>query len=108
GGQAMWKIGDAPVRNCQGIHRRELLQVGARGLAGLTLADWFRGQASAAPGYPARRDVSCIFLWLDGGPSHLETFDPKPETPDTIRGPYGAIDTNVPGIRIGELLPMLA
>src|SRR5262249_21783281 len=46
--------------------------------------------------------------WLDGGPSHLETFDPKPDTPDTMRGPYGAIPTTVAGAQFSELVPMLA
>ncbi|MCI0681358.1 MAG: DUF1501 domain-containing protein [Gemmataceae bacterium] len=105
----MFTIGHAKVRTCQGMTRREMLRIGGLGIAGLTLADWFRSQhVSARPGSGARRDVSCIFLWLDGGPSHLETFDPKPDTPDTIRGPYGAIPTNVPGVHISELLPMLA
>src|SRR5262249_22523758 len=106
-GTAMLRIGDAKVRNCQGITRREMLQVAGLGVAGITLADWFRAQEARAT--PAGgRDVSCIFLWLDGGPSHLETFDPKPETPDNIRGPYGAVRTNVPGVQISELLPMLS
>lgn len=105
----MWRIGDSALRTCQGLHRREMLQVAGLGLFGFTLADWFRAQtAEAAPYGGSRRDVSCIFLWLDGGPSHLETFDPKPDAPDTIRGPYGAIDTNVPGTHISELLPQLA
>jgi hypothetical protein len=107
----MLRIGDAKVRNCQGITRREMLRVAGLGVAGITLADWFRAQeARATPtGYGGGgRDVSCIFLWLDGGPSHLETFDPKPETPDNIRGPYGAVRTNVPGIQISELLPTLS
>jgi hypothetical protein len=73
----------------------------------LTLADSLRAKATAAPG-ESRREVSVIFLWLDGGPSHFETFDPKPDTPDTIRGPYGPIQTNVNGIQICELLPRLS
>jgi hypothetical protein len=105
----MFNVGTAMSRNCQGLTRRELLRVGGLGIAGLTLAEWFRSQpARANPGQGTLRDVSCIFLWLDGGPSHLETFDPKPDTPDTIRGPYGAIPTNVPGVHISELLPMLS
>src|SRR5271166_6320974 len=110
-GTAMLKIGEAIVRNCQGISRREMLQVAGLGVAGLTLPDWFRSRAAtAAPPYGGAggHDVSCIFLWLDGGPSHLETFDPKPDTPDTVRGPYGALPTNVTGIHISELLPMLS
>src|SRR5262245_24054046 len=109
GEPVMLRIGTAAVRNCQGMTRREMLRVGGLGLAGVTLADWLRTTPAVAnPGQGARRDVSCIFLWLDGGPSHFETFDPKPDTPDNIRGPYGAIPTNVPGTMIGELLPMIA
>ncbi len=105
----MLNIGTATVRNCRGLTRRELLRVGGLGIAGLTLADWFRSrEVRANPGATAPRDVSCIFLWLDGGPSHLETFDPKPDAPDTIRGPYGALPTSVPGVHFSELLPMLA
>jgi hypothetical protein len=102
----MFTIGQATVRNCAGVTRREMLRVGGLSLAGLTLADFLRS-TSAAPG-GERREAACIFLWLDGGPSHLETFDPKPDTPDTIRGPYGAMQTNVTGIQISELLPRLA
>src|SRR5437763_3739272 len=108
----MLRMGAATDRNRQGITRREMLQGAGLGVAGLPLPDWLRAQEArtSRPGGfgGGGRDVSCIFLWLDGGPSHLETFDPKPETPDNIRGPYGAIRTNVPGIQISELLPMLA
>src|SRR6516164_6807916 len=102
----MFTIGTTSVRKCSGLTRREMLRVGGLSLAGLTLADWLRS-TSASPG-AARREAACIFLWLDGGPSHLETFDPKPDTPDTIRGPYGPVPTNVPGIQICELLPRLS
>jgi len=102
----MFTIGSTSVRKCNGVSRRDMLKIGGMSLAGLTLADWFRQTPAASVG--ERRDVSCIFLWLDGGPSHFETFDPKPDAPDTIRGPYGAIDTNVPGMQICELLPRLS
>ncbi|HZT79473.1 MAG TPA: DUF1501 domain-containing protein [Gemmataceae bacterium] len=92
----------AAVRNCSGLTRREALQVGGASLLGLTLADLLRAKS------PGAREASCIFLWLDGGPSHFETFDPKPNTPDNVRGPYGAIKTSVPGILLSELLPMTA
>ncbi len=104
----MFGIGNTSVRSCAGISRREMLTIGGMGMAGLTLADWFRARAEAAPGASPSRDISCIFLWLDGGPSHFETFDPKPDTPDTIRGPYGPMQTNVNGIQICELLPRLS
>jgi hypothetical protein len=104
----MLNVGTSTVRTCQGWTRREMLRVGGLGVAGLTLTDWLAQSGRANPGSGRPRDVSCIFLWLDGGPSHFETFDPKPDAPDTIRGPYGAIRTSVPGVQFCELLPMLA
>jgi hypothetical protein len=104
----MFRIGAATFRTCRGISRREILQVGGLSLIGLTLADWFRGRTAQASPQASSREPSCIFLFLSGGPSHLETFDPKPGAPIDIRGPYGAIATNVPGIHIGELLPQTA
>jgi Protein of unknown function (DUF1501) len=107
----MLNVGSAKVRNCEGVTRRELIQVGGAGALGLTLANWFAGsEARAASSVSAADvgDVACIFLWMDGGPSHFETFDPKPHAPAEIRGPYGAIPTNVPGVHLSELLPMLA
>src|SRR5690242_9510734 len=104
----MLRIGTSTVRTCQGLTRREMLLVGGLGVAGLTLPNFLQQPTQASPGQGASRDVSCIFLWLDGGPSHLETFDPKPDTPDTIRGPFGPTRTNVPGVMISELLPMVA
>jgi hypothetical protein len=101
----MLTIGHASMRTCQGLSRRELLRVGGAGLAGMTLAGALCARENSKS---ARRDVSCIVLWLDGGPSHFETFDPKPLAPDTIRGPYGAIPTKVPGTHISELLPQTA
>lgn len=86
------------------MRRRTALQIGV-GLFGLNLPDLMRqAQASArAPG-----DVSCIFLFLAGGPSQFETFDPKPEAPVEIRGLWNPIETNVPGTMICEKLPLLA
>jgi hypothetical protein len=75
----MLTVGDVAVRNCRGISRRELMRVGGISLPGLSLADALRGNTAAAEG--KAREVSCIFLWLDGGPSHFETFDPKPDAP---------------------------
>ncbi len=103
----MLKIGEGVVRNCAGVTRRELLHVGGIGVLGLSLADWLRARA-AAPGPERRAGAACIFLWLDGGPSQFETFDPKPSAPDTVRGPYGAVPTRVPSVHFSELLPMLA
>lgn len=101
----MLELGRDYLRTCAGVSRRRLITVGGIGALGLTLADAF---ASAAGAEPAAKPRSCIFVWLDGGPSQFETFDPKPDAPVDIRGPYGAIETNVSGIRISELLPTLA
>lgn len=77
------------------------------GSVGLSMTGMFPTIARSAPvgGGPAK---SVIFLWLWGGPSHLETFDPKPDAPVEYRGPFESIATSVPGTRIGELLPRLA
>lgn len=105
----MLKIGRALSRNCQGISRRELLQVGGLGVLGLSLADWMRAEERRPAGRATRAtDKSCIFIFLEGGPSQLETFDPKPMAPNDVRGPYGPIATSVPGTQICELLPMMA
>ncbi len=105
----MFNIADGKVRNCEGVSRRGVLQVAGLGALGFSLADWLAAQTASASGKLgkyARRDASCILLWLDGGPSHFETFDPKPEAPDAIRGPFGAIPTKLSGVYFSELLPM--
>ncbi len=86
--------------------RRWFLQTGLAGLAGLSLADTLRLQARAAT--PSADKKSVILFWLSGGPSHLDMWDPKPEAPAEIRGPYRSISTNVPGIRVCEHLPLQA
>lgn len=85
--------------------RRELLRAGTLALAGLSLPSWFALQARAAATGKAKHG---IFVFLNGGPSQLDTFDLKPDAPDGIRGPYRPIATNVVGIRISEKLPRLA
>src|SRR6266852_4882474 len=102
GGEVMLQIQSGPKRaNCQGITRRTALKAGFCGLLGLSLGDMLKLQARAQ----ATRNKSVILMWLDGGPSHMETYDPKPEAPTEYRGPYGVINTNVPGIRIADILP---
>lgn len=105
----MFHIGEAADRNCEGLSRREILQVGGLGLLGLSLADTWTGKAQGSPDTTSMgREPSCIFIFLSGGPSHFETFDPKPSAPVDIRGPYGVIPTRVTGIQISELLPQIA
>lgn len=90
-------------RRCDGVLRRDALRVGGLSALGLTLADWFRLRAVAATDHAASA-TSCILIWLDGGPSHLETFDLKPDAPTEVRGPFQPISTNVSGIQISEHL----
>ncbi len=91
-----------PTR-CDGVSRRQLLQVGALGYLGLTLPEWQRARAAEASA-----DTSCIFIWLDGGPSHLDTFDPKPDAPAEVRGKFSTTKTSVAGVHICEHLPKIA
>lgn len=89
--------------------RRWFLQTGLAGLAGLTLADTLRLQAAAGASVSRQRDPRAVILfWLSGGPSHIDTWDPKPEAPAEIRGPYRTLPTSVPGIRVCEHLPRQA
>lgn len=97
-------------RRCDGIARRDFLHLGLLTAFGLSVPGWFRLRAGAAsaegPGEPAAK--SCILIWLDGGPSHLDTFDPKPDAPGEVRSPFGHIPTTVPGLHLCEHLPQTA
>src|SRR4051812_48522620 len=89
-----------------GLSRRRFVQ--STLLAGgldLSLGDILRLRAQAAPSGRSRRDTAVIQVWLGGGPSQFETFDPKPDAPIEIRGPYQAIRTRLPGILFCEKLP---
>ncbi len=94
-------------RRCDGVSRRDFLHLGLLTTFGLSVADLFRlrAQESAAN---AGRAKSCILIWLDGGPSHLDMFDPKPDAPSEVRSPFKDIPTSVTGIRICEHLPETA
>ncbi|MCE2402464.1 DUF1501 domain-containing protein [Candidatus Poribacteria bacterium] len=93
------------VKRCDGISRRDFLRVGGLAALGLGLGDFFHLQRAFAGNSPlTAKAKSCILIWLDGGPSHLETFDPKPDAPQEVRGPLKTIPTNVTGVRISECL----
>jgi len=87
---------------CDGFTRRNFLRVGALGLGGLSLPDLLRAERGGA------RQGSVVMVYLPGGPTQHETFDPKPEAPAEIRGAFAPIRTAVPGVRFCELLPRLA
>ncbi|NNJ24892.1 DUF1501 domain-containing protein [Alienimonas chondri] len=93
---------------CDGVRRRDFVRVGGLSALGLSLADLARPAAAANQTGPEPRAKSCVLIWLDGGPSHLETFDPKPDAPVEVRGPLGSIATALPGVRFGECLEQTA
>ena len=98
------------THNCAGHSRRDFLKLGltaAGGGLGLTQLMQARAQA-ASNGMSLSRPVNCILVWLDGGPSHYEMFDPKPDAPSEVRGEFGTIATSVPGVRFSESVPQLA
>ena len=89
--------------------RRGMLKAGLAGMAGLSLTELVRLRAEAAQGGRAMsRGKSVILLWMAGGPSHLDTWDPKPDAPREIRGPFATIATKIPGVRLCEYLPKQA
>src|SRR5438552_2292254 len=93
---------------CDGISRRSFLRIGAFG-AGLTLADVLRARAGdTASRGSGGKAKSAIMIYLGGGPTHIDTYDPKPDAPAEFRGELKAIPTNVPGVQISELLPRQA
>ena len=96
-------------RYCDGINRRNFLQIGAFG-AGLTLADVLRLQAAQEPGASLKRTANkaAIMIYLPGGPSHMDMWDLKPDAPKEFRGEFNPINTNVPGVQICEHMPMQA
>ncbi len=99
------------VRLCDGIDRREFLRAGGLGFTGLALADWLRARAAASEPHRANgfgRARACILIFNYGGPSHLDTFDLKPDAPPEIRGEFRPTATRTPGVMIAEHLPRLA
>lgn len=102
----MLLLGRQRQLTCQTLDRRAFLQAGASTVLGLSLADLLRFQAQGTPvAGPAR---SILLLWLWGGPAQLDTWDPKPNAPAEFRGPFAAIPTRVPGVRVSELFPQVA
>ncbi len=103
----MFNLGLGLNRSCDGITRRDMLRVGTLAGLGLSLPRFFELSARAS-GSQSGKDVSCVLLWLQGGISHVDSFDPKPEAPEEIRGEFGVIGTNVAGIMLCDPLPKLA
>ena len=97
------------IKRCDGISRRDFLRVGGLTALGLGLGNFFHLQRAFANNNTlTAKAKSCILIWLDGGPSHLETFDPKPDAPQEVRGPLSTIATNLTGVRISECMEQTA
>ncbi len=105
GGSAMLRIEGGGSRYCDGITRRNFLQIGGLAMGGASLPELLRAEAQSG-----RRSShkAVIMIFLSGGPPHQDLIDLKPEAPVEIRGEFSPIATNVPGIEICELLPQLA
>ena len=96
-------------RTCDGTTRRDCLRLGLGAALGAGLVDLLRLRGTAgAPATIRPAAKSCILVWLDGGPTHYETFDPKPLAPKEIRGEFFPIETAIPGVQFSEHLPRLA
>src|SRR5208337_202435 len=106
--------GPAGKDTCDGITRRDLLRVGGSAVMGISLAnilglqDLALGSEAPSGGRGFGRAKSVILLYLQGGPSHLDLWDPKDNVPDKVRSVFKAIDTKVPGIKVTEILPKFA
>jgi len=103
----MFQILGKKTKLCDGLTRREMMQVGGIGLGSLALPGLLRSRASASS-QPQARAKSVIVLFNSGGIPHHETWDPKPQAPAEIRGPFGVIPTRTPGLLVGELMPRTA
>src|SRR5438132_3078365 len=95
-------------RYCDGMNRRSFLQLGVAGMAGLGLPELLRARADSPAPAGGTRNTSVILIWLDGGPSHLDMYDMKPEAPAEYRGIWRPIRTRVPGFDVTELFPKQA
>src|SRR4026209_730163 len=111
----MISIPGKPGSTCDGFSRREFLRVGGAGIMGISLADILRLQAAASTAPDAAKAKhgwgqakSVILVFLQGGPSHIDIWDPKPDAPSNIRGEFKPIKTSIPGTWIGEHMPMMA
>ena len=95
-------------RRCDGMTRRDALRVGGLSALSLSLPGLLRLRSAQAAKAIAPKAKNCILIWLDGGPSHLDMFDPKPNAPAEVRGPFETAQTRLPGVVFSEMLPQCA
>jgi hypothetical protein len=105
----MLNVADTKLNHtCAGYSRREFLRIGSLGFGGLTLASLLQAKAEGSVLGKALKDKSVVFLFLNGGPSHIESFDPKMTAPSEFRAIFGEIPTKTPGITFGSHFPKMA
>jgi hypothetical protein len=100
------RLGCTDLRRSLRADRRSFLKAGMLGAGGLTLSELLRCEAAQAASGSARPQNSVIILWMRGGPSHIDMWDPKPDAPAEYRGEFGVSTTSVPGILLSDMLPM--
>ena len=96
---------------CDGLNRRSFLEVGIAGIGAIGAigaCNLLRAKEASVAAGNLKKDTSVIFIWLDGGLSHIDTYDMKPNAPAEVRGIWSPIPTNVPGIEVTELFPLQA
>lgn len=96
------------TRDCEGIRRRDFLQVGTLAGLGISLPMMFAQKKALAKTGQTSKDTNCILVWSQGGVSHHDTFDPKPEAPVSVRGEFNFIDTALPGVKFTEVCSRFA
>jgi hypothetical protein len=106
----MISLEGSPHKLCSGVSRRDALKIGTLGIAGFSLAGLLQGRAEAAAAgvSSAGKAKTLIMIHLSGGPSHVDSWDPKPDAPAEVRGEFKTINSNVAGIQLGEHYPMQA
>src|SRR6266702_2433558 len=109
GGFCMFRLDlGSTGRYCDGMNRRSFLQLGVAGMAGIGLPELLLARADSPAPAGGTRNTSVILIWLDGGPSHLDMYDMKPDAPAEYRGIWRPIRTRVPGFDITEMFPKQA
>ncbi len=95
-------------RDCEGVARREFLKVGALGAGGISLPSLLAARQAAAAAGQEVKDTAVVWVWLGGGPTHVETFDPKLTAPSEYRSVTGEVTTKIPGVTLGGTFPKMA
>src|ERR1700675_5008732 len=101
-------IGDRRYKDCGGTTRRDFLKIGSLGLGALSLPSLLAARAAASEAGQPVKNTSVVWLWLGGGPTQVETFDPKPDAPVEFRTTVGSVATCLPGVQFGGVFPKMA